>query len=199
MAFPRLVRLNEPPSEALALLGDDELMTLSKGGLRSAFATLVERHAERVVSLCARFVNDAPLGRELAQDAWVLVWQGREKYMAEGAFLGWLVTVARNHCRNELRRRKSARQRESEPLHDEVAVTAGQLDRLLVLERQRRVREALSEISAPLREALLLRYGEDLRYDEITGVVGAPESTLRSRVHYGLKALKHKLERTHEQ
>ncbi len=193
MAFPRLVRAEPPPPGALAERSDDELMTLAQAGLRSAFATLVERHAQRIVTLCTRFVGDAQLGRELAQDTWVLVWQGREKYRTDGGFVPWLVTVARNRCRNEVRHRKLAAS-EREPLADDIGHTAGQLDDLLTEERRRRVRQALSELSPQLREALLLRYGEGLRYDEINTVVGAGESTLRSRVHHGLKALKKLLE-----
>jgi RNA polymerase sigma-70 factor, ECF subfamily len=194
MAFPRLVRVPEPPEDALAARSDDELMELSRAGLRSAFAVLVERYAARVVNLCSRFVNDAQLGRELAQDTWVLVWQGREKYRG-GGFLPWLVTLARNHCRNDLRRRKVAQAHARGAVSDDVPQSARQLDGLLVEERRRRVRAALAQLAAPLREALLLRYAEDLRYDEIATVVGTGESTLRSRVHHGLKALKEKLEK----
>ena len=195
MAFPRLVRALDPPQDALLARSDDELMELARAGLRSAFAVLVERYALRVVTLCSRFVNDGQLGRELAQDTWALVWQGREKYRADGGFVAWLVTVARNHCRNELRRRKVVAGQERAPVLDEAACSPGQLDGLLVEERRRRVRAALAELSLPLREALLLRYAEDLRYDEIAAVVGTGESTLRSRVHHGLKALKEKLEK----
>ncbi len=193
MAFPRLVRVPEPPEDALVARSDDELMELSRAGLKSAFAALVERYAGRVVNLCSRFVNDAQLGRELAQDTWVLVWQGREKYRG-GGFVPWLITLARNHCRNELRRRKVALAHERAPAAEEAPQSARQLDSLLVEERRRRVRSALAELSSPLREALLLRFAEDLRYDEIASVVGTGESTLRSRVHHGLKALKAKLE-----
>ncbi len=195
MAFPRLVRAPDPPQAALGERSDDELMQLSCAGLRSAFAVLVERYALRVVQLCGRFVNDAQLGRELAQDTWVLVWHGRQKYRGDGSFVAWLVTVARNHCRNELRRRKLVRTHERAELDDDAAQSARQLERLLTEERRRRVRDALSELSGPLREALLLRFAEDLRYDEIASVVGTGESTLRSRVHHGLKALRAKLEK----
>jgi RNA polymerase sigma-70 factor (ECF subfamily) len=195
MAFPRLVRVSEPPQNALAERTDDELMQLAQAGLKSAFAVLVERHARRVVALCARFVNDAQLGRELAQDTWVMVWQRRESYRAEGGFVPWLVTVARNHCRNQLRRSKLAAALEQAAPAAEAGSSSAQLDELLVEERRRRVRAALSELSLPLREAVLLRYAEELRYDQMTAVVGTGESTLRSRVHHALKALKQKLEK----
>jgi RNA polymerase sigma-70 factor (ECF subfamily) len=194
MAYPRLVRAPDPPHDALAERSDDELMTLACSGLRSAFAVLVERHAERLVGLCARFTNDSQLGRELAQDTWVMVWQSRETYRAEGNFTGWLITVARNRCRNQLRRRKSESAGDHELAPAEDVKTAAQLDGLLIEERRRRVRRALAELPVALREALLLRYGEELSYDEMMPIVGAGESTLRSRVHHGLKKLKQKLE-----
>jgi RNA polymerase sigma-70 factor (ECF subfamily) len=191
MSFPRLVRTEETPRDALTERTDDELMVLSRAGVKAAFAVLVERHAARVFGLCSRFVNDAERGRELSQDCWVEVWRARDNYRGDGQFAVWLVTIARNHCRNELRRRKV---REREPLHEPVTPSAGQLDSLLVEERRKRVRDALSELSSPLREALLMRYAEGLRYDEMTHVLSAGESTLRSRVHHGLKALKQMLE-----
>ncbi|HKQ70605.1 MAG TPA: RNA polymerase sigma factor [Polyangiaceae bacterium] len=198
MAFPRLVRTTDSPSAgALQERSDDDLMTLSQAGHREAFTALLTRHAERVVNLCSRFVNDGPLGRELAQDTWVLVWQGRQKYRAEGAFVRWLVTVARNHCRNHVRRNKTASDigGDIDDVADLLPNSAEQLDALLIEERRRRVRRALSELAAPMREALLLRYAEGLRYDEMTSIAGTGESTLRSRVHHGLKLLKEKLER----
>jgi RNA polymerase sigma-70 factor, ECF subfamily len=193
MAFPRLVRAKAPAEDALTERSDDELMQLAQAGLRDAFAVLVERHAQRIVQLCSRFANDPQLGRELAQDTWVMVWQGRDKYRAEGGFVPWLITVARNRCRNQLRRRKLAVAHDLEAPPPDSPRSAGQLDELLREERRRRVRLALAELSFPMREALLLRYAEELRYDEMTNVVGSGESTLRSRVHHALKILKDKL------
>lgn len=193
MAFPRLVRAPDPPRDALGERSDDELMALAQAGLKSAFAVLVERHAKRVVALCSRFVGDPHVGRELAQDTWVVVWQRRDAYRPDGGFVPWVVTVARNRCRNQLRRRKLATAHEhAAPM--ETRATPAQLDAVLVEERRRRVRGALSELALPLREALLLRYAEELRYDQMTIIVGTGESTLRSRVHHALKALKQKLE-----
>lgn len=194
MAFPRLVRAPELPPDALAERTDDELMTLAQAGHKRAFEVLVNRHARHVVNLCSRFVNDAQLGRELAQDIWVMVWQRRASYRGEGGFVAWLVTVARNHCRNQVRRRKVRAAYEQRP-RDELGNSAAQLDSLLVDERRRRVRSMLAELSFPLREALLLRYAEELPYDQMTAIVGTGESTLRSRVHHALKILKQKLEK----
>lgn len=193
MGFARLVHSASSGTQGLSERGDDELMTLAQAGSRDAFAVLVERYAHRLVATCARFTHDGEQAIELAQQTWVLVWEQRDRYRPEGGFLLWLTTIGRNRCRNELRRSKVARR------HAEVAPesspTPAQIEALLVGERRRKVREALCRLPAPMREALVMRYGEELRYDEMAVVLGASESTLRSRVHHGLLRLKNLLEK----
>jgi len=195
MRFPRLIY--QAPAQALPLSGrdDDTLMTLAQAGSREAFAVLVERHALHVVQTCFRFAGEREQACELAQGIWVTIWQSRSRYQPGGNFSIWLITIARNRCRNELRRQRVVARHSSatSPLGPEPS--SGQIDSLLIEERRRRVREALSQLPVAMREALLMRYGEELRYDEMSKVLGAPESTLRSRVHHGLKLLKRQLEK----
>jgi RNA polymerase sigma-70 factor (ECF subfamily) len=109
--------------------------------------------------------------------------------------LTWLITIARNRCRNEKRRQRIVDRHVQTVLPIGSDQSAEQIDSLLMRERQHRVHQALSRLPEAMREALLMRYGEDLRYDEMSEVLGAQESTLRSRVHHGLKLLKRQLEK----
>ncbi len=193
MPSPRLVRLT-PGS--LPERSDDDLMALAQAGVRDAFAVLVERHAERLVRACTAFVHDSGMAAELAQETWVTVWAQRAQYRAEGRFVVWLITAARNRCRNHVRRHGIVRR------HAEQAASSGpeppspdQIDRLLLEERRRRVAGALSRLPERMREALILRYAEELRYDEMAEVLRTGESTLRSRVHHGLRLLRSLLEK----
>jgi RNA polymerase sigma factor (sigma-70 family) len=191
---PRLLRLEPPSSAAPGERSDDELMTLAQAGMRDAFAVLVKRHATRVIRVCSKLVNDAALGEELAQETWLAVYAARAKYHAEGRFVVWLLTAARNRCRNHLRHHRVTRLHR-EVLQSEPAVLSDdQVERLLREERGRRVHDALAHLPERLREALILRYAEDLRYDEMAEVLAVGESTLRSRVHHGLRQLRAWLE-----
>lgn len=190
---PRL-RLVAAQDSGLHGRSDDELMSLAQAGARDAFALLVKRHALRIVNLCTRFVNDAAAGEELAQETWAAAFAERASYRAEGRLLVWLITLARNRCRNYLRRHGVMRRllQASAPIE---ATTADQIDRLLRDEERRRLHAALARLPAALREALILRYGEELRYDEMAAVLDVGESTLRSRVHHGLRALRALMEK----
>ena len=193
MPSPRLVGL-APGS--LPERSDDELMALAQAGVREAFAVLVERHAERLVHACSAFVHDSGAGVELAQETWVTIWAQRSHYRAEGRFVVWLITAARNRCRNHLRRHGVVR-RHAEQAATEIVEppSPDQIDRLLLEERRRRVRDALSRLPERMREAVILRYAEELRYDEMAEVLRTGESTLRSRVHHGLRMLRSILEK----
>lgn len=192
MPSPHLVPLPRGP---LPDRDDDELMTLAQAGVREAFAALVERHAERLVQACARFVDDGERGAEIAQETWVTIWAQRSQYRAEGKFVVWLITAARNRCRNHSRMRGVV-QRHRMRAASEAAEppTPKQIDQLLLEERRHRVHDALSRLPERMREALVLRYAQELRYDEMAAILRIGESTLRSRVHHGLRLLRDLLE-----
>ncbi len=192
MSFPRLVR-TAPGS--LPERTDDELMALAQAGVREAFAVLVERHAARLVHACSAWVHDSGVGAELAQETWVTIWAQRSRYRPEGRFVVWLITAARNRCRNHVRRHGVVRRHAQQAAAEDAEPSPDQIDRLLLEERRRRVLEALSQLPESMREALVLRYAEELRYDEMAEVLGTGESTLRSRVHHGLRLLRNILEK----
>jgi RNA polymerase sigma-70 factor, ECF subfamily len=177
----------------LADRDDDALMMLASSGRRDAFRILVERHARRVVRYCARMTGDARTAEELAQDTWLAVWANRETYKPSGQFVVWVLVAARNRClnkrRNEGRRARVLVDGATEPALEMAAEDPAQLDALIANEESRRIRLALAELPAPMREALVLRYSEALAYEQIAEVTGANTSTVRSRVFHGLKKL----------
>lgn len=179
-------------------LSDDELMRRSAAGETTAFEVLVRRYAGRVIAFCTKHVGDEQLGKELAQETWLSVWDHRSAYRAEGKFVVWLFTLLRNRTRN------AHRDRAKRPLvvaaGDPDAMLAetpdtgpGELERLLGIERRARVERALAALSEPLREALLLRFTDDLSYDEIARIAAINESTARSRVFHGLRELRRRI------
>ncbi|APR85935.1 RNA polymerase sigma-54 factor RpoN [Minicystis rosea] len=184
---------------ALGERSDDDLMRLVRAGRAEALAVLVHRHLGRLAGFCTKLLGDATLADEVCQQTWLQIWTHRASYRDEGKFVVLLFTVARNACRNQAR---AARRRERwipvaeghgfESVADD---RAGELDRLLQRERQRALLDALDELPEPMREAVLLRFQEDLGYEDIARIVGVPESTLRSRVHLGLKQLRRHLEK----
>jgi RNA polymerase sigma-70 factor (ECF subfamily) len=190
------------PSDAASLheRPDEEVMTLVRAGVSSALRVLAERYMARLIRFCGKFVVDPHIGQEIAQQTWLQVWAHRAEYESRSRFIVFLYTIARNLCRNELRRRARLGSWMDATVTDTDLASVPtddptHLDALLLRERKRELLRALATVPAPQREAMLLRFDEELSYEDMATVLGASESTLRSRVYHGLRALREAMPR----
>ncbi len=175
---------------------DEELMALVRLGTRAAFRVLVVRHAEQVAGFCARIMGDRSRAPEVAQEVWLAIWDGRERWEPRSTFRAYLYTVAFSRARNHVRsRRRQAAVFAPEPLEVESVPGGGasEVDRLLEHERRERVFQAVSELPEAMRAAVILRFVDELSYEEMETILSTNASTLRSRVHHALARLKERL------
>lgn len=196
MGTPKLVAVTPPP-DPVSLRGrdDDELMTLVRAGLAPALRVLAERHMAKLMRFCGKVLVDAHTGQEIAQQTWLQVWAHRARYQSQSRFQVFLFTIARNLCKNELRRRVRLGAWVDATVDDSrlaqvAAEGPAHVDALLLRERTRELLSALAKVPEAQREAMLLRFDEELSYEDMAAVLGASESTLRSRVYHGLRALR---------
>jgi RNA polymerase sigma-70 factor (ECF subfamily) len=204
----RILPLRRPPEPPAALVAerleersDEELMALVRLGARAPFRVLVVRHAERVAGFCARITGDRGGAYEVAQEVWLVVWDSRERWEPRSKFASYLYTIAFTRARNHARsRRRSAAVFTAEPLDPDAAAhsDATEIDRLLERERRERVFEALGELPPAMREAVILRFVDELSYEEMEKILSASASTLRSRVFHALSKLKARLGRENQ-
>ncbi len=168
---------------------DDALMWQCKSGDQRAFAVIVTRHQNALRRVCALLLGDAAHARDVAQDSFVELWKSRERYQPQDKLKPLLFTIARNRCRSAVRRRRVAaffvsEQRQQENLWASDA-GASVDDR----ERQKILAAALAHLPEKFRLPLVLRFVDELEYEDIAKIIGRTESAARSRVHYALKAL----------
>jgi RNA polymerase sigma-70 factor (ECF subfamily) len=182
-------------SEARAQ-ADDLLMIAAAQGDRAAFATLVARYESHVRSYCGAILHHETQAWDAAQDVFLRLWATRLRYRPNGKFRQYLYTIARNIARN-LCRSKRRRQAlahllgfdddSQAPANTRAPASPHSLHEQD--ENARHLRLALSQLDEKLRDALVLRYFNDLSYDEIAAVIGRTPSTARSRIFYGLRRL----------
>jgi RNA polymerase sigma-70 factor, ECF subfamily len=190
-AKPHVAPLHALATESELERGDDEqLMALTAGGHKPAFAVLVHRYLGRLTKFCARFAGQLSVAEELAQEIFLEVWLRRERYRSQGKFVVFLFTVARHRCLNRVRNDQRRRQHEVSVVAEDAAGSPGQLDTLLEKERQRQLLIALLGLSVKLREAVLLRFDQGLDYADVASILGCSESTTRSRVRLAMLALR---------
>lgn len=180
---------------------DSELITECLQGRTDAFGQIVTRYQERLFGTLVTMLGSAEDARDVAQDAFVQAYQKLESFRGQSAFYSWLFRIALNSSVDHHRRQRrptvsidAAREQSgAEPTdsHPEISPSFG-MERT---ERQKLVQLALSKLSPEYREVLVLKEMEDMKYEEIAGLVKIPVGTVRSRIHRGRAELKEILER----
>jgi RNA polymerase sigma-70 factor, ECF subfamily len=169
-----------------------ELTLVLRSQLRdeTAFEELLRQYSPRV-----RFYVSKMLGErheqadDLVQDIWLNVYRGLHRLIDAGAFRAWLFRIARDRVSREFRRARIDVHSFSEMALDEVAFETD--DTSIDTEA---VRQQIGSLSHEHREALVLRFIEDMSYEEIARVTGSTLGTVRSRIHYAKRALRRAFE-----
>jgi RNA polymerase sigma-70 factor, ECF subfamily len=158
-------------------------------------ADLVERCQHRLVRYLLYLTGRREYAEDLAQETWVRVLQRGSQYNGRQRFDPWLFAIARNLAIDYLRKKQKAVQTASLP-NDRDAMLLLPSSGPSPFEAAARSEDAIRlagqlQILSPLyREALLLRFQEDLSLPEIAQVLGAPVTTVTSRIYRGLAALR---------
>jgi len=159
-----------------------------------AFTELVGRYQPRLRYFLRKMLAGAAAAEDVAQDVWADVVRAVPRLANPGAFRAWLYRIARDRAWRYLRRRP--------PPHrsiDDVDVAANGTADEFTAEDAARVHAALDTLPPEHREVMVLRYVEDMSYDEIARVAGCPVGTVRSRLHHAKRALRRVLEGTHRE
>jgi RNA polymerase sigma-70 factor, ECF subfamily len=158
-------------------------------------ADLVERCQHRLVRYLVYLTGRREHAEDLAQETWIRVMQRGSQYNGRQRFEPWLFAIARNLAIDSIRKRLKAAPTVSSP-DDRDAVLLLPSSGPSPFEAAARSEDAMRmagrlQILPPLyREALLLRFQEELSLAEIAQVVGAPVTTVTSRIYRGLAALR---------
>jgi len=164
----------------------------------NALGDLLARYQNRLYRYLLRLMREPAAAEDLFQQTWLRVAQNIRQFDARRNFEAWLFRVARNLAIDQLRRARHESLDEPLPSGESFvdilpAPGPGALQGLMAGERTRRVAQALEKLPVIHREVLTLRFEEEMKLEEIAGVLDAPLSTVKSRLRRALDALRERL------
>lgn len=154
----------------------------------SAFRELFGRYAPMLLRILGRDFHPPDEVGDLVQQTFLQVHRARHDFRLDASFRPWVLTIALNLKRQELRRR-----RRRPPPVDSIAPDhpiAGQNGDPERHANARAVREALLRLPEAQRDAIQLHWFEGLTFGEIAHVLGVKESALKVRAHRGYARLR---------
>jgi RNA polymerase sigma-70 factor (ECF subfamily) len=158
------------------------------------FRRLVETHQRMVFSLALRVTGECGVAEEVAQDAFLELFRSGDRLESEDHVRFWLRRVTVHRATDALRKRsrqpESAAEEWMEEQHAEaVSGPSADVVSAAVVARLEELLLALPEV---LRVAVVLRYQEDMRPEEIATLLGQPLATVKSHLQRGLQLLRRK-------
>jgi RNA polymerase sigma-70 factor (ECF subfamily) len=166
---------------------DAELAGRVLAGSNAAARELVRRYERPVFNLIVRMVRDHAVAEDLAQDTFVKVFSRLSGYDPQYKFASWIFRIAHNATIDYLRQPRPA----MASLDDDEEKATRSLDSrtpspFAAAERRELAAvldAAVDRLRPEYRQVVVLRYQEELGYEEIADVLNLPLGTVKSYLH----------------
>jgi RNA polymerase sigma-70 factor, ECF subfamily len=184
---------------------DQQLVLLARKGSEKAYRELLDRYQRPVFSLVYRMVRDRERAEDLAQETFIKVFNHIDRYDSKYKFSSWIFKIASNLAIDALRRKDldtvSLDGSRNATTDDEVSASTIAVESrdenpeeaLLSKELGGQIEEAIGELRAEYRTAILLRHVEGRPYEEIAEIMGVPLGTVKTYIHRARQTLRESL------
>lgn len=165
------------------MLSDDELVEQILLGNENAAEELIKRYYTSILRYCRWHCSNLEKAEDLTQETFLQLFKNLSGYKGKKKFKAYLYTIANHLCIDE------SRKVEFSPLEDEENIVHEYND-IVRLEDRAEISYFLNFLSSEQREAVILRFGEQLSFGEIAKVMGCNMRTAQSRVRNALKIMR---------
>jgi RNA polymerase sigma-70 factor (ECF subfamily) len=165
---------------------DPELVIRAQRGDGEAFASLAVACGDRLHAVAHRILRDVDLAEDATQQALLAIWQNLPTLRDPARFEAWSYRLLVNACYDEGNRRRIWKPG-LHVLHDDEQPAPDALDQVHDRDQLER---GFRRLSVEHRAVVVLHTYLDLSIDEIADALGVPAGTIRSRLHYAVRALR---------
>lgn len=178
---------------------DSELVTRAQGGDTRAFDELIRRYTPRIYSLVYNMTSNREDTADLLQEIFAKAYRSLSRFMGRSSFYTWVYSISVNMTLNFLKKRgrhtkislddvDTGIQNDPDFIKMTTAAT-GTLREVNIHELQKRLNEAMQQLSEDHRTVVTLYDIQGLQHSEISQILGVSEGTVRSRLFYAHRQL----------
>ncbi len=175
---------------------DAAVIARVRAGDVEAFAVLVDRYQDEFTAYAKHMTGSADDAADIVQESLVRAYRSLGRCGDPARFKGWLFRIVSNQCKTYVARRAHRGRNRLDDVADVLAAPHEADSETREAELKLRLEEALLQLPAEQREALVLRYIHDLSIAEMTQVAGASIPALKMRLKRGREALRARLDGT---
>ncbi|MBE6062920.1 MAG: RNA polymerase sigma factor [Clostridium butyricum] len=157
-----------------------------------SFMELLKKYEKYLYSLCFSYVQNPQDALDLVQEVYIKIFKNISKFDVNKPFRLWIRKIAVNTCLNFKRTIKnnviSINDYEEITFGETISSDEDVLENVINTENKLLIKKYLGEISEEYRMVIILRYYEDLSYNEIAEIMNMPLGTVKTKI-YRAKAL----------
>ena len=186
----------------LTSLTDIDVIREAQRGNRAAFDELVYRYDKQVLSIAARYVNQAEDAKDIYQEVFLRAYRGLKKFQARSEFSTWLYRITTNVCYTHGSRRKKHAHRTQEhdvdgndsEDHGLLGISEHTSDKhTLNMEISSRIQQALNTLSSQQKLVFTLKHYEGYKLREIAAMADISEGTAKKHLFVATHRLREQL------
>ncbi len=181
------------PRDICDQLADNEMVSLAVKDM-DYFNCIVLKYGDRLARYIKRIsgANDQEV-EDVLQDAFIKVWKNLNEYRQELKLSSWLYRIAHNVTISRWRKMKTIESVITEHTRDIIKVNYD--DNPKEDKDEQMIHRLVYRLDPKYRDVIILKYFEEMNYEEISDVLKIPEGTVAVRLNRGKKLLKSMLQR----
>lgn len=168
----------------------NDMVIRAQAGDHAAFETLAAASIHRLYAIARRVLRDPDAAEDAVQDCLVRAWRDLRALRDPARLDAWLYRLLVHACRDQQRNQS----RQIGDLGPTAFAVPAPDDAIADVERREQLERGFLRLTAEHRMVLVLNHYLGLRPGEIADLLGIPDGTATSRIHYGTRALRSALE-----
>ena len=166
-------------------------------GDRQSYALLIDAYKGPLFNLALRMTGSYSDADDLTQEIFIKAYQQLNKFDQKQKYFTWLYTIGINHIRNHLKKRSRENTYCAEDPYGVRSSDCGDQTGeggLILEENLIKLDENMRKLSVEMRESILLKFVQNLTFDEVAAITGDSTGAVKMRIYRGLKQLKQLME-----
>lgn len=170
-----------------------DLIEAAQQGDQQAFAQLVETYKQPVYNIAYRMLGSAGEAEDASQEVFLRSYMKLASYDRSRKFSTWLFSITSNYCIDMLRRRRATMVDLDDVEFVLESSDIGPEQHAVAQEERASIASAIMALAPAYRLVTVLRYYNDLPYEEIQRITGLNETTVKTRLFRARKMIKERL------
>jgi len=170
---------------------DDEILEkFSNEKTRNeAFNLLISKYQEKIYWHVRRLVIDHDDADDLVQEVFIKVWKSLAKFRNDSKLYTWIYRIATNESITFLNKKKQRNQTPLDEVSEELSESLVASSYFNGDKIQMKLQQALLSLPEKQRLIFNMKYYDDLKYDEISAILGTSVGALKASFHIAVKKI----------